>query len=65
MSEKLKPCPFCGGEVWLFYSSKGNFEFKHKYDSGCAFDSFQIWIKPKKNVSCLADAAEEWNRRVE
>lgn len=60
---KLKPCPFCGGEVMLSYSSKGYFEFRHKMYGVCPFNEFRIWIEPIKDVACFEDAAEAWNRR--
>ena len=62
--ERLKPCPFCGGEVLLSYSSKGNFHFRHKAYGRCMFFEFVCHITPK-GVGCLAEAAEAWNRREE
>lgn len=61
---KLKPCPFCGSEVTLTYSSHDNmFHFYHKEDlAPCGakepidFDGYF--------VKSLAEAAEAWNRRA-
>lgn len=61
--EKLKPCPFCGGEVVLSYSSKGTFNFRHRKYGACMFFEFVCDITPK-GVGCLAKAAEEWNKRA-
>lgn len=62
--EKLKRCPFCGGEVNLSYSSKGNFHFRHREYGKCMFDEF---VCPVRVVGpgCLAEAAEAWNRRAD
>lgn len=64
MSNELKPCPFCGGEVVLSYSSKGNFHFRHRTNGECMFFEFVCNITPN-GVGCLAEAAEAWNRRTE
>ena len=62
MNEKLKPCPFCGGEAHYFDCGvKGDFEewliecsnchiAMIYYDDGC--------------VSTKAEAARAWNRRA-
>lgn len=63
MNKKLKPCPFCGGEVHCFDCGvKGDFEdwaiecfnchiAMIYYDDGC--------------VSTKEEATEVWNRRYE
>ncbi len=61
--EKLKPCPFCGGEVVLSYSSRGNFHFQHRTIGVCMFWEFVCPITPN-GPGCLAEAAEAWNRRA-
>ena len=62
--EKLKPCPFCGGEVILSYSSKGSFHFRHRAYDGCMFFEFMSYITPN-GCGSLAEAAEAWNKRAE
>lgn len=61
--EKLKPCPFCGGEVVLSYSSKGNYAFRHKMYGVCPFEEIDLWVTPIHDVRSLADAKREWNKR--
>lgn len=61
--EKLKPCPFCGGEVVLSYG-KGNFHFRHRECGECMFFEF-VCYGMTNGVGCLAEAAEAWNRRAE
>ena len=59
MTEKLKPCPFCGGEVSMT---------QHKF-----FGEFNVWhrgqpclIEPIRiEVTDREQAIEAWNRRAE
>ena len=51
--EKLKPCPFCGGEARLFEEIPGGYIIQ------CQSCCGQIGIMPKK------DAIEAWNARYE
>lgn len=62
MSEKLKPCPFCGGEMMVCGSSRlRRFTISHKDLQSCYFHSFEIdW----QTVGSLAEATEAWNRRA-
>lgn len=63
--DKLKPCPFCGGEMSMTYSSFDN--MYHFYHRGikvrCAakepidFDGDYVYS--------LKEAAEAWNRRAD
>lgn len=63
MSEKLKPCPFCGKAVRMFSSSTLNaFVVDHKTLNHCAFYEFHI---PWEIGEHLEHAAELWNRRSE
>lgn len=62
---RLKPCPFCGGEAEIYYSSfnKGFF-WRHKdRHANC------IMITPAlmadRSLDSLADAYAAWNRRKE
>ena len=60
---ELKPCPFCGKQVWYHYDSFDNvFKFKHltaKDRDNCIV--CEMWIKAKS----LSDAREKWNRRAD
>ena len=62
MNEELKPCPFCGRQVYMVYNSRDNaFKIFHKNvaeEMRCCVIG-QIMIKGKS----LADAKKAWNRR--
>ena len=70
--EKLKSCPFCGGEVYIYYSSRDNsFYAVHKQmKPNCILltpmiisrSQFELGVE---KLDCLADAERLWNRRVE
>ena len=63
MSEELKPCPFCGGEVFISdtnYTSTA-FCFYHEIGVKCPVLGGSIHIKAKT----IAEAIEAWNRRAE
>lgn len=54
MSEELKPCPFCGGEV--------------KTDRSSNIIGFQVYCAPCRIQTAwertMEEAARRWNRRV-
>lgn len=59
---ELKPCPFCGGDVTIYYSSmtKGFYFMHNKRDKPC------ILLTPSTILGkneCLQDAYDAWNRR--
>ena len=60
---KLKPCPFCGGEMTVCGSSRlKRFTISHRGDRKCLFYAFEIdW----QTVSSIAEAIEAWNQRAE
>ena len=59
---KLKPCPFCGQEMRLVYSSVlERFVIAHINPYNCYFRSFEI---NGIAVGSLTDAKEAWNRRA-
>ena len=61
MSKLLKPCPFCGNEVWLAYSSaRKAFCFWHRGSRNCGIYEFVI---SDQEADSLAEAARIWNRR--
>lgn len=58
MKDKLKPCPFCGGEA----------EVKTNYEYGKARGAFVFCIKcdmTSRIYSTRQYAIKVWNRRVE
>ena len=64
--DKLKPCPFCGDSVTIYYSSLTNgYYFMHQHKQGAAKDC--ILLTPSTIIGkhkSLADAYEAWNRRA-
>jgi len=58
---KLKPCPFCGGDMMLCGSSREKrFIILHKNLRSCYFYQFEIdW----QTVNSFEDATKAWNRR--
>lgn len=63
MSDKLKPCPFCGQEVTLkSTSATKSFVISHVGLRNCAFYNFEIsW----EIGETLKNATTLWNRRAE
>ena len=62
MSE-LKPCPFCGGEVYPVYWSRTEKYYMRHYKRNkrrCCIEQFEF----TDVAECLNDVYEEWNRRV-
>ena len=59
MTEKLKSCPFCGGEVELFKmvsESDKELECWYAICKECAVQT--------RNCSTKAEVSQAWNRRV-
>ena len=67
MNERLKPCPFCGGDVTIYCSSATNgYYFMHNNKQGKAKNC--ILLTPSTicgKYKSLKDAYEAWNRRGE
>lgn len=65
--QELKPCPFCGDEVLIYYSSATRgFYFNHRHKQGAANDC--ILLTPAiilGDFKCLQDAYDAWNRRAD
>lgn len=63
---ELKPCPFCGDDVTVYYSSATNgYYFMHRHKQGQAKDC--ILLTPSTicgRHKCLKDAYDAWNRRA-
>lgn len=61
MSEKLKPCPFCGGDAVMKIQKHipNGYDYTPTcHDPSCAGRLTKKWINE-------ADAIEAWNRRAE
>lgn len=65
MSNELKPCPFCGGEVNVCFSSKKGYyvihSLKHGESNECILPSGMVLSRKYEN---LGQAYEAWNRRA-
>ena len=59
---KLKPCPFCGGEVSMYGTSRiKRFTIIHKDQKRSCFVELEFdW----RVCGSIADTTEAWNRRV-
>lgn len=57
---KLKPCPFCGGEMCIIGSQR-RFSISHKGLRNCHFYKFEIDPQTVRN---FAEAIEAWNMRA-
>lgn len=55
MNEKLKPCPFCGGEAKLYYT-----EFYEEFAVQCTWCKADRYGYPTEQ-----EAINAWNTRVE
>ena len=62
MSEKLKPCPFCGREVEILNGEVPCRYYVHHID-----ESGDCFISPILTITALTkvSAIEAWNRRAE
>ena len=74
MSEKLKPCPFCGSEVIvektpLWHGSHGYhgcYEFKIEcHECGCRIDLRENNTIYNDEKTARENAIEAWNRRAD
>lgn len=70
MNDKLKPCPFCGGEIKL-YSHCGNDYFGclakcQDCDAEYKLKTKLVFLKNSVKISktVFAKATKEWNRRA-
>jgi len=65
--DELKPCPFCGGEVWLTYigndhTKKRSVEVSHNFKGVCPVKFKQsALIKPHEWLA--GKVVEAWNTR--
>ena len=63
MEQKLKPCPFCGGDVMIYYSSmtKGFYVTHRNGYESCFLITPALMHGDFKS---LQDAHDAWNRRA-
>lgn len=61
---ELKPCPFCGGEVYPCYASKTGRHYILHYQRGQAKKCLVQTVELKESIRTLGQAIEAWNRRV-
>ncbi len=68
MTDKLKPCPFCGGEVRVFFTNYINLN-KKTYHLNCnRCNTYFGLTENSRYVSAETtekELIEAWNRRVE
>lgn len=60
--ERLKPCPFCGKPVSMFYSSMR--EIFEVYHANAVDDLDCCIIETQIDSVSLEDATKAWNRRT-
>lgn len=65
MTDKLKPCPFCGGEAYIdehsFYNDKTKGFTDHSYGVLCS----KCFAQSSQSYETKKEAKQMWNRRVE
>lgn len=61
----LKPCPICGGEVYLRYSSKTELYYVLHYKTRRLCCIQEIVMRDDIGIKSLADARDAWNRRAD
>ena len=69
MTDKLKPCPFCGGESKLEITTEcwGHGEYHENYFikcMRCGSRGKSEVVYDKTPRQCEADCIENWNRRT-
>ena len=62
----LKPCPFCGKRVIVYYSSatKGYYAVHEDEQNSECIILMPLLINGHNLFVCLSDAIEAWNRRI-
>lgn len=72
MPDKLKPCPFCGGEAKFFIRSYENsdttqlhmIKCENSFDCGAQISDLLSGYQPDYK-DCVKKLYQKWNRRVE
>ena len=63
MADRLKPCPWCGGNVTIIYRSASNMFHVYHCDNSGKCDIVGPFKIHKSRAATLGEAAEIWNRR--
>ncbi len=63
MTEKLKPCPFCGGRASIRAVTPVHSSDAKKYGYGDYFVMCENCLTTSNNYNTEERAAEHWNRR--
>ena len=56
--EKLKPCPFCGGEAEIM-------EYSDRFQCGCKDEDCIAWVEEMPVYLTRSGAIKDWNNRAE
>jgi Lar family restriction alleviation protein len=62
---KLKPCPFCGGEARIYYSTYRNSSLVKYYGVTCDTEGCWVYENSESWNDTKKEAADEWNNRRE
>ena len=62
---KLKPCPFCGGEVIMMRLESLETGFVSYYVSHSEIFNCAFKIRQQSASSTMQEAADKWNRRAD
>lgn len=62
MSDKLKPCPFCGGRAEIFEIDVDSGEFLFAKCQTCGATGKKVWASMQEERG-RREATEAWNRR--
>ena len=55
MTDKLKPCPFCGGEAEITYCDEGC----------CGAKPYEVYCDCGAHISAYEKSIKAWNTRVQ
>ena len=64
MTDKLKPCPFCGGQAKLFNTRvQGGYDYSYVQCLKCSIHTAKYDVSV--NYCSSEKATEAWNRRAD